>query len=132
MTSPDELEATHTLRTAVARFDELATQHVLAGTDGAADGAPAMTREQVLELLALGEVIGRKAVYGRQLAVRTARATGASWTEIGRALDTSKQAAWEAHTRWIEQQARQHGEPGQLGLDEQDAAHARDQAAGPD
>ena len=31
----------------------------------------------MLELLALGEVIARKAVYGRQLAVRTARAAGA-------------------------------------------------------
>ena len=40
----------------------------------------------MLELLALGEVIARKAAYGRQLAVRTARAAGASRSQIGLAL----------------------------------------------
>jgi len=45
-----------------------------------------VNRAVVLELLALGEVIARKAVYGRQLAVRTARAAGASRLQIGLAL----------------------------------------------
>jgi hypothetical protein len=55
-------------------------------------------------MLALGEVIIRKAGYGRQLSVRTARAIGASWAQIGAALGTSKQSVWETHTRWLDEQ----------------------------
>ncbi|MFF4035875.1 hypothetical protein ACFYZ2_40075 [Streptomyces sviceus] len=69
--------------------------------------------------------MARKASYGRQLTVRAAREAGASWSQIGAALGTSKQAAWEAHTRWIDAQAAAHGRPGQLGFDETDAAEAR-------
>jgi hypothetical protein len=83
-------------------------------------------------MLALGQVIARKAGYGQQLTVRTARATGASWSAIGRALDTSKQAAWEAHTRWIEDQGAQHRAGGYEGLDEVSVARARRLAGGPD
>jgi hypothetical protein len=55
-------------------------------------------------MLALGELIVRKAGYGRQLGVRSARAAGASWSQIGAALGTTKQSAWEAHTRWLGEQ----------------------------
>jgi hypothetical protein len=113
MTTPDALEREVTLRTAVARFDHLRSR----------DEAPG--RHEALELLALGEVIARKAAYGRQLDVRAARAAGASWSQIGAALGTSKQAAWEAHTRWIDEQADQHGRTGFVGLDEAEAAAAR-------
>jgi hypothetical protein len=65
-----------------------------------------LTREESLELLALSEVVIRKAGNGRQAMVRSARTNGASWTEIGAALGSSKQAAWEAHNRWIEDQAQ--------------------------
>lgn len=103
MSTPDTLEREHTLSTAVGRYDELRTRDALApaGEPGSAGG---LTREEALELIALGELIARKAGYGRQLAVRTARATGASWAQIGAALGTSKQSAWEAHARWIEGQ----------------------------
>jgi hypothetical protein len=74
---------------------------------GGGDGAGRLPAAEALELLALGEVIACKAGYGRQLAVRAARAAGASWSQIGQALGTTKQAAWEAHTRWLDQQARQ-------------------------
>jgi len=57
-----------------------------------------LTKES-LEMLALGEAIARKAAYGRQLVVRSARTAGASWTQIGAALAMSKQSVWEAHTR---------------------------------
>lgn len=77
-----------------------------------ADGDEALSRNEALELLALSEVVTRKAGYGRQAMVRSARAAGASWTQIGSALGTSKQAAWEAHNRWVEEQARQHEETG--------------------
>jgi hypothetical protein len=108
MSTPHELESRFTLSTAVARYDQLRTRDALAppGDDNGPDAeVKPLTREESLEMLALGELIARKAGYGRQLAVRTARATGASWTQIGAALGTTKQSAWEAHARWIEDQA---------------------------
>src|SRR5215470_18083277 len=115
MPTPDGLEREHTLATAVARFDELRTRESMAATAAelSADGpaaapdsidAPPLSREEALELLSLGEVIARKAGYGRQLSVRAARAAGASWAQIGEALGTTKQSAWEAHSRWIDAQ----------------------------
>ena len=129
-TSPDELERQHTLSTATTRYDELRMRDALATMND--DGLPALTREESLELLALSEVIVRKAGYGRQATVRTAREAGASWTQIGAALGTSKQAAWEAHTRWIEDQARQHEQTGYQGLDPDQVGQARGLAGRPD
>ncbi|MFW3171399.1 hypothetical protein [Geodermatophilus sp. CPCC 206100] len=113
----EELERRYTLPAAVVRFEELRTRDSL--------GEPPLDRAEALELLALGEVIARKSGYGRQLTVRTARTTGASWAEIGQALGTTRQSAWEAHRRWIDGQVAQHGAVGQIGFDEQDAAAAR-------
>ena len=108
MTTPEDVERAHTLLTATARFDELALRDALAPhgeelqTELHGERGGALTRQEALELLALGEVIARKAGYGRQLAVRSARAAGASWSQIGAALGTTKQSAWEAHARWLE------------------------------
>ncbi|WP_433300588.1 hypothetical protein ACQP2F_03580 [Actinoplanes sp. CA-030573] len=99
--SPDELERQHTLSTATTRYDELRMRDALASMAG---DAPPLSRTEALEMLALSEVVIRKAGYGRQAMVRTARAAGASWTQIGAALGSTKQAAWEAHNRWIEEQ----------------------------
>jgi hypothetical protein len=130
MTTPDSLESEHTLATAVARYDELRMRDLLApaALDPDGGGSPEhspLSRHEALELLALSEVIARKAVSGRQLTVRSARAAGASWTQVGAALGTTKQSAWEAHTRWIDQQAGQRGHTGQEGLDDRQAAAAR-------
>lgn len=130
MTTPDSLERQHTLATAVARYDELRARDLLASTaagmkDDDLAGPGPLPRQEALELLALGEVIARKAGYGRQLTVRSARSAGASWSQIGAALGTSKQSAWEAHSRWIDQQARQHGRLGYEGMTEREAAAAR-------
>ncbi|AVT36912.1 hypothetical protein [Plantactinospora sp. BB1] len=111
MSTPEELEQRFTLLTAAARYDHLRLRDALAPptddpddeTEPDPDARP-LSREEALELLALGEVIMRKASYGRQLTVRTARATGASWTQIGAALATSKQSAWETHSRWLGEQ----------------------------
>jgi hypothetical protein len=130
MTSADDLDTRLTLRTAVARFEELRTREALATDDD--PPAAGLTREETLELLALGEVIARKAGYGRQLTVRSARAAGASWTAIGRALGTSKQSAWEGHARWIDEQADQHRTDGVGGLDELAVARSRRLAGRPD
>jgi len=105
--TPDVAQTHLTLLTAAARFDELSLQDALASMaeDDAAGGGQPLARDEALELLALGEAIARKAAYGRQLTVRSARAAGASWSQIGAALGISKQAAWEAHGQWIEDQA---------------------------
>jgi hypothetical protein len=137
MTSPQELHAQHTLRTAVARYDDLRARDALAA-GAAEEDAPAvaaaegLSQGEVLEMLALGQVIASKAGYGQQLAVRSAREAGASWSAIGRALDMTKQAAWEAHTRWIEDQAAQHRASGYEGLDDLQVARAKRLAGPPD
>src|SRR3954449_6911343 len=113
----EALEKQLTLTTAVARFEELRLRDSLA--------EPPLTRAEALELLALGEVIARKSGYGRQLSGRTARVAGASWAEIGSALGTTRQSAWEAHRRWIDGQAAQHGAVGAIGYDEEETAAAR-------
>jgi hypothetical protein len=131
MTSPAELATQHTLRTAVARYDDLRTRDSLADpTAEDSVAAEQLSQSEALELLALGQVIASKAGYGKQLAVRSAREAGASWSAIGRALDMSKQAAWEAHTRWIEDQAELHRTSGYRGLDDLAAARAK-RLAGP-
>jgi hypothetical protein len=131
MTTPDELEQQHTLSTATTRYDELRLRDALATMAEDADNPP-LSREETLELLALSEVVIRKAGYGRQAMVRSARSSGASWNQIGAALGTSKQAAWEAHNRWIEDQARQHELTGYQGLDPDEVSTARGLAGRPD
>jgi hypothetical protein len=113
----EDLERRFTLPAAVARFEELRTRDSL--------GEAPLDRAESLELLALGEVIARKSGYGRQLSVRSARTAGASWAEIGAALGTTRQSAWEAHRRWIDGQAAQHGEDGEIGFDDEETAAAR-------
>jgi hypothetical protein len=136
MSTPDELEDVHTLRTAVTRYDALRSRDSLADLaeeerDAGPAGAAPLDREEALELLALGEVIARKAGYGRQLAVRSARAAGASWAQVGAALGTTRQSAWEAHARWIEEQERSYAGSGYEGLDPDEATTARTLAGGP-
>jgi hypothetical protein len=121
--SPDELDTALTLRTAVARYEELRVR------DAFADVEKPLERTEALELIALGEVIARKARQGRQLAVRTAREAGASWSQIGHAMGTSKQTAWETHNRWLEQQEPRDGDPGHMGMDEAGLSRERRLAA---
>lgn len=127
MSSPAALEREHTLLTAAARYDALRRQEL---DDAGVDRAPG-DPSSALELLALGEVLVREAGCGRQLAVRAARAAGASWAQIGQALGTSRQAAWEGHQRWIDEQAAQHARVDRAGLDDDEVSAARD-LAGPD
>jgi hypothetical protein len=131
--NPNDLEREHTLLTATTRYDELRLRDSLAGTahEMAAEDpgldltVVPLTRDETLQMLALGEVVARKAGYGRQLAVRSARAAGASWSQIGEALGQTKQAAWEAHSRWIDALADAHGRAEVEGLDAAGADAAR-------
>jgi hypothetical protein len=120
----DDLERQHTLSSAVIRYDALRARDSLADPDDPSGPRP-LTREEALELLALGEVIARRAAQGRQLTVRTARSTGASWAQIGRALGATRQSAWEAHRRWIDSQVAQRGASDLMGFDDEEAAEAR-------
>jgi hypothetical protein len=131
MATPDELERQHTLSTATTRYDDLRMREALAAM-AEDDHARPLSLEETLELLALSEVIIRKAGYGRQAMVRSARQAGGSWTQIGTALGSSKQAAWEAHSRWIDDQARQHDRTGYEGLDRGQVDEARGLAGRPD
>jgi hypothetical protein len=133
MMTPDAMHTHPTMLSAAARFDELSLRDALASmTEGEpTDSGQPLTREEALELLALGEVIARKAAYGRQLTVRSARAAGASWSQIGGALGITKQAAWEAHSQWIEDQAEQHRRNGYGGMDADMADAARTLAGRP-
>src|SRR3954447_552393 len=87
---PEEVERQHTLRTAVARYEELRSRELLADSAGTESpdvaDAERLPASEVLELLAVGEVTGRKAGYAQQLAAGAAGAAGASWTAIARAL----------------------------------------------
>ena len=131
MTTPDEVEQQHTLVTATARYNDLRMRDALAAMDPDT-ATPGLTKAETLEMLALSEAVIRKAGYGRQAMVRSARAAGASWAQIGAAIGSSKQAAWEAHQRWIQDQVRQHEHTGHQGLDPDAAAEARDIAGRPD
>ena len=137
MLTPDGLDGQFTLRTAAIRLDELRAREALASfAEDASEVAPPappapLGCAEALELLALSEVLARKAHYGRQLSVRTARAAGASWSQIGAALGVTKQAAWEAHGQWIDGQSAAHRRTGYAGLDDAAAAAARDLAGDP-
>ncbi|HLM04364.1 MAG TPA: hypothetical protein VK402_04130 [Blastococcus sp.] len=56
---------------------------------------------EALELLALGEVIARKAHDSRLVGIRAALRGGASWEEIGEALGVAPDAAYDSFTRSI-------------------------------
>ena len=56
---------------------------------------------EALELLALGEVIARKAHDSRLIGIRAALRGGASWEEIGEALGVAPDIAYDFFTRSI-------------------------------
>jgi hypothetical protein len=128
--TPDALEPQFTLRTATARFDELRGRDDDPSSEPG-DPVAARVRDEALERLALAEVIARKAAYGRQLDVQAARVAGAPWAAIGAALGVSKQAAWEAHNRWIDDQVAHHDATGYEGFGPDDEAVARAVAGRP-
>lgn len=54
-----------------------------------------------LELLALGEVVARKAHDSRLIGMRAALRGGASWDDVAGALGVSPQQAWDTYTEAV-------------------------------
>ncbi|SNR30857.1 hypothetical protein [Blastococcus mobilis] len=59
---------------------------------------------EALELLALGEVVARKAHDSQLIGIRAALRGGAGWNEIGEALGTTPDAAYDAFQEAITRQ----------------------------
>jgi hypothetical protein len=138
--TPEVLEQEFSLLTAVTRLDFLSRRDnvVLDQPNDSADDdddwmhikdvTTTLDVEEALELLALGEVVARKAHEHRQLGIRAALRGGADWRQIGRALDVSPRTAWEQHIGWLDQQAAARAAGDHDALDAESIAAARDLA----
>ena len=116
--TPDALEQEFSLTTAVTRLDFLSrrdsgetTLNTVedVDTDDWSSFKAATTSLDVpesLELLALGEVVARKARDSQLTGFRAALRGGASWEQIAEALDLRPEAAWARYHELIERQER--------------------------
>jgi hypothetical protein len=134
--TPEALEDEFSLTTAATRLDFLSRRdsgdtsfdHVKDVDDddwsSIRDAGTSLDGQEALELLALGEVIARKAHGSRLVGIRAALRGGAGWDDIGAALGLSPQEAWDAFARSIDQHV------GARRLSEDAAASARALAGG--
>ena len=127
--TPEALEEEFSLPTAATRLDFLSrrdngdtTLNTVRDDDGdewASLRAAADTQldvQESLELLALGEVVARKAHDSRLIGIRAALRGGATWDEVAGALGVSPQEAWDTYTAAVS------------ALDDEAAASARELA----
>lgn len=128
--TPEVLEAEFSLPTAATRLDFLSrrdngdtTLNTVRDDDDENHWASLRATEtqldvhESLELLALGEVVARKAHDSRLVGIRAALRGGADWEQIAGALGVSPQQAWDT---FLDSVARQ--------LDDDAAANARELA----
>ncbi len=107
--TPEALEAEFSLPTAATRLDFLSrrdngntalnTVRDPAEDDWARslkDFDTSLDTYEALELLALGEVVARKAHDSQLIGIRAALRGGAGWDQIGSALGTTPDAAYDA------------------------------------
>jgi hypothetical protein len=140
-TTPEALEREFSLLTAATRLDFLSRRDGNVVVDEPNDSSDddddwmrikdattTLDTEEALELLALGEVVARKAHEHRQLGIRAALRGGAGWTQIGKALGVSPRAAWERHVAWLDEQARARAAGNPDALDAEEHAAARELA----
>ena len=134
--TPDALAQEFSLTTAVTRLDFLSRRDSgetppVAGGDVDADAddwssfraaTTSLDVAESLELLALGEVVARRAHDSQLTGFRAARRGGASWEQIGRALAVRPEEAWVRFSELVER----HERAGLL--DAQQAAAARELA----
>jgi hypothetical protein len=116
--TPEALEQEFSLQTAATRLDFLSRRDSGATTlntvadrhdddwSSLLDGGTSLDVPESLELLALGEVIARKAHDSQLVGFRAALRGGASWEQIAAALDVAPDEAWAAYHRAIERQER--------------------------
>jgi hypothetical protein len=116
--TPQALEQEFSLQTAATRLDFLSRRDSGATTlntvsDRDDDDWSSLLQDDTsldvpesLELLALGEVISRKAHDSQLVGFRAALRGGASWEQIAAALDVTPDEAWAAYHRAIERQER--------------------------
>ena len=118
--TPDDLEAEFSLPTAATRADFLsrrdgdaASLNTVADAPAAVDGddwqalravGTSLDVHEALELLALGEVIARKAHDSRLVGIRAALRNGASWAQIAAALGVTQEQAWDGFAESISAQ----------------------------
>ena len=126
--TPDVLEPEFSLTTAATRLDFLSRRdngdpalNTVRDDDedswlAISAAATSLDVHESLELLALGEVVSRKAHDSQVVGIRAALRGGASWEQISAALDVAPAEAWDA---FREATAR---------LDDETAAAARDLA----
>lgn len=114
--TPEDLEAEFSLPTAATRLDFLSrrdsgetTLNTVHDVDDD-DWSALKTREtsldtyEALELLALGEVVSRKAHDSQLIGIRAALRGGADWDQIGTALGMTPDAAYDAFQEAISHQ----------------------------
>jgi hypothetical protein len=106
--TPEALEAEFTLTTAATRLDFLSRRDSGATTlnivrdEGPDDWSSikaldtSLDSYEALELLALGEVISRKAHENQLIGIRAALRGGADWDEIAAALGVPPDYAWDS------------------------------------
>jgi hypothetical protein len=129
--TPEALEQEFSLQTAATRLDFLSRRDSGAASrarpaerdddswSSLLDDSTSLDVAESLELLALGEVIARKAHDSQLVGFRAALRGGASWEQIAAALDVAPAEAWAAYHRLVDSQERA------AVLDAQDAADAR-------
>src|SRR4051794_32946954 len=105
--TPDALAEEFSLPTAATRLDFLSrrdtggsTLNTVTEVDeddwrAIADSGTSLDVEESLELLALGEVVSRKAYDSRLTGIRAALRGGADWEQIGAALGVAPGQAWD-------------------------------------
>jgi len=129
--TPETLEAEFSLPTAATRLDflsrrdsgstDLNTVRETADDDWATslkDVDTSLDTYEALELLALGEVVSRKAHDSQLIGIRAALRGGAGWDQIGTALGMSPDEAYDAFQDSIARQL------------DNDAAHRARELAG--
>lgn len=138
---PEVLESEFSLVTAVTRLDFLSRRnnHVIDAPNDTADDDDDWSRikdittsldvDEALELLALGEVVARKAHHSRHAGIHAAVHGGAGWADIAAALDVTGREAWDEYSTWLDQQPdARRGAAGALDADAVDRAR---ELAGP-
>jgi len=114
--TPETLEAEFSLTTAATRLDFLSRRDSGSTTlntvrdDDEDDwsslkaAGTSLDTYEALELLALGEVVARKAHDSQLIGIRAALRGGAGWDEIGAAVGTTPDAAYDAFQEAITRQ----------------------------